>query len=302
MIMISTKFLQVFCILSLPLLVYLLALFIHLLLSNFGKPTLIPTSPRSPHKMSTIQTNSPLSSFEDFLDHGFTEVSIAQESCDICLHPFRNNDPAVKIRNISGCCHIFGRKCISVWLASNNTCPLCRAVLIQRTVSPPSPSRRRARVFVGNVANAFAEAFNPRSTSTGDLVGMHWVDLDNIIESDDAWNRQRAYRRVVREQHRRRMALELRRQWRERNGPHQEERFVAIERVGEAAPALEERAQQMAPLREEREESPAEAVTMEAVFEPSEGFGEVLEPPTRRRAFLERLKMFVNGKLSGRRR
>lgn len=189
-----------------------------------------------------------------------------------------------------------------MWLASNNTCPVCRAVLIWPAVSPPSPSRRRGRIFAGNVANAFAEAFNPRSTNTGDLIGMQWADLDNIIAADDEWNRQRANRRQVREQQRRRMTLELRRQWRERNGPYQQERFFSDERVEEAAPAPEERVQQMAPLRQEREELALEAETMEAVVDRSEGVGEVLEPPTRRHAFLRRLERFATGKLFSRRR
>jgi hypothetical protein len=74
------------------------------------------------------------------------------------------------------------------------------------------------------------------------------------------------------------------------------------ERVVEAAPAPEERAQQIAPLREEREESAAEAEMIEAVFDLSEGVGEVLEAPTRRHAFLGRLKRLFKGKLFVRRR
>lgn len=139
--------------------------------------------------------------------------------------------------------------------------------------------------------DTLTEAFNPRSTSTGDLMGMQWVDVGNIIESDNAWNQERVYRRDVREQTRRHMALEVRRQWRERDIGIEQERVVVQEGVLEETPQLE------------RDQGPVDAESVEAVHAPSEGVGDVFEPPpSRRRAILIKLKRFVGGELFGRRR
>lgn len=226
----------------------------------------------SPHTMSAPETNPPLASFQDFLDHGFTEVSTTHDLCDICLNDFTNNDPAVQILKISGCRHIFGRECILVWLAAHNSCPLCRAVLIQPSASAPSHINRQARVHGGWLVNAFSETFNPRSTSTGDLVGMQWVDVRDILETGIDWNQERAYRRQVRDQHRRRMALEAERPYGGRNEPVEQQRIDLGRRVQEAV------------TREEREQHPAESQSIEAMDgSASEGIGEVYDAPVRRR-------------------
>lgn len=239
--------------------------------------------------MSTPENNPPLASYEVFLDHGFTEVSTTHDLCDICLNTFTNNDPAVQILNISGCGHIFGRECILVWLAAHNSCPLCRAVLIQPTVSTPSHTHRQARVHGGWLVNAFSETFNPRSTSTGDLVGMQWVDVTNILDTGIDWNQERAYRRQVRDQHRRRMALEAERPYGGRNGPAEPQRVDLGRRVQEADP------------REEIEQHPAEARSIEAMDgSASEGVGEIFEAPARRRrGILRRWRLFVGRALFG---
>ncbi|OAL02264.1 hypothetical protein IQ06DRAFT_346852 [Phaeosphaeriaceae sp. SRC1lsM3a] len=218
--------------------------------------------------MSAPETNPPLASFQDFLDHGFTEVSTTHDLCDICLNNFTNNDPAVQILKISGCRHIFGRECILVWLAAHNSCPLCRAVLIQPSASAPSHIHRQARVHGGWLVNAFSETFNPRPTSTGDLVGMQCVDVSVILETGIDWNQERAYRRQVRDQHRRRMALEAERPYGGRNEPVEPRRIDLGRRVQEAV------------TREEREQHPAEAQSIEAMDgSASEGIGEVYDAP-----------------------
>ncbi|CAH2037177.1 unnamed protein product [Thlaspi arvense] len=47
--------------------------------------------------------------------------------CAICLSPFQPED---KLRHLPLCCHAFHADCISVWLVSNQTCPLCRSPLL----------------------------------------------------------------------------------------------------------------------------------------------------------------------------
>ncbi|KAF2832529.1 hypothetical protein CC86DRAFT_377682 [Ophiobolus disseminans] len=70
--------------------------------------------------------------------------SLALETrCPICLDPY-SADPymhashihcPVQIRNINGCTHVFGTKCLRTWLRGHNTCPMCRAELYHRPIS-----------------------------------------------------------------------------------------------------------------------------------------------------------------------
>ncbi|CAG7866831.1 unnamed protein product [Brassica rapa] len=46
--------------------------------------------------------------------------------CSICLSPFKPED---QLRRLPLCSHAFHLDCISTWLISNKTCPLCRSPL-----------------------------------------------------------------------------------------------------------------------------------------------------------------------------
>ncbi|XP_013601805.1 PREDICTED: E3 ubiquitin-protein ligase ATL4-like [Brassica oleracea var. oleracea] len=46
--------------------------------------------------------------------------------CSICLSPFKPED---RLRHLPLCSHAFHLDCISTWLTSNKTCPLCRSPL-----------------------------------------------------------------------------------------------------------------------------------------------------------------------------
>jgi hypothetical protein len=40
------------------------------------------------------------------------------EKCDICSDVYSKEDPAVQIRNVPGCNHVFGRKCLGLFHVS----------------------------------------------------------------------------------------------------------------------------------------------------------------------------------------
>lgn len=54
-----------------------------------------------------------------------TEIVPYSEECPICLDTFKNNEIC-----ITNCGHFFHKKCINIWLENNNSCPVCRAIVI----------------------------------------------------------------------------------------------------------------------------------------------------------------------------
>ena len=59
--------------------------------------------------------------------------------CTICMEPFgstKDHESPVQLP----CCHVVGRKCISRWLETSNTCPLCRHVLFREEEENRTPS------------------------------------------------------------------------------------------------------------------------------------------------------------------
>ncbi|THG23934.1 RING-H2 finger protein ATL29-like [Camellia sinensis] len=53
--------------------------------------------------------------------------------CAICLSEFADDDI---LRLLTACCHVFHQECIDLWLASHNTCPVCRRNLDGTEKSP----------------------------------------------------------------------------------------------------------------------------------------------------------------------
>ncbi|CBI16714.3 unnamed protein product, partial [Vitis vinifera] len=50
--------------------------------------------------------------------------SSSEGDCAVCLSKFEPHD---QLRLLPICCHAFHARCIDTWLASNQTCPLCRS-------------------------------------------------------------------------------------------------------------------------------------------------------------------------------
>jgi hypothetical protein len=81
----------------------------------------------------------PASSYAYFLLRHVRYLGLSEDvskDCEICWDTYSKDDPAVQIPNLLGCNHVFGRKCLGLWLHNNNTCPKCRIELY----SGPTPA------------------------------------------------------------------------------------------------------------------------------------------------------------------
>jgi hypothetical protein len=75
-----------------------------------------------------------LRNFEEFLYRGLERLPILHDSndnCCICLLPYANFDPPVRIIQ---CGHVFHRHCLTTWLEQSSTCPMCRVKLFSRMI------------------------------------------------------------------------------------------------------------------------------------------------------------------------
>lgn len=68
-------------------------------------------------------------------------------SCNICMDPFSSTeDPELPVR--LPCGHVIGRNCISKWLATSNSCPLCRRVFFEPEVRNPPLTETELRAML----------------------------------------------------------------------------------------------------------------------------------------------------------
>jgi hypothetical protein len=84
-----------------------------------------------------MASKPPASSLPAFIARNITHLTssdpLSKGDCSICRESYDTDDPPIQITNISACTHVFGRKCLERWLSENNTCPMCRATLYERT-------------------------------------------------------------------------------------------------------------------------------------------------------------------------
>ena len=70
-----------------------------------------------------------------------------ETSCSICKEPFNSESPLQL-----PCGHVMGRKCISRWFETSNTCPLCRTVIFQQENEDLLPQTLDGRQAESNIA------------------------------------------------------------------------------------------------------------------------------------------------------
>lgn len=68
-------------------------------------------------------------------------------SCNICMEPFDSTEEPESPVKLP-CGHVMGRNCIVKWLASSNSCPLCRRVLFEREAWDPFPTEAQLIDFL----------------------------------------------------------------------------------------------------------------------------------------------------------
>ena len=119
-------------------------------------------------------------------------------TCHICTEVFDNGtragaEAAVKLP----CGHVLGRKCMSRWLGTNNSCPMCRRVLFQSQRPPQweSSSSRDPRIREAN-AIAMRELHAIRRS-----VALVQSELDHLerVNTRLGFDRRREAREVERQ-------------------------------------------------------------------------------------------------------
>ncbi|KAB1219989.1 RING-H2 finger protein ATL11 [Morella rubra] len=78
-----------------------------------------------------------IASFPTFVYSSVKGLKIGKGSleCAVCLNEFEDDET---LRLLPKCSHVFHTECIDAWLASHNTCPVCRANLVTRPGEIPS--------------------------------------------------------------------------------------------------------------------------------------------------------------------
>ncbi|KAJ7958961.1 putative Ring finger protein [Quillaja saponaria] len=119
--------------------------------------------------------------FPTFLYSAVKGLKIGNDAleCAVCLNEFKDDET---LRLIPKCNHVFHPDCIDVWLASNITCPVCRANLVPSNSKSFLPIRipdpdfvQSPKVNQNRPPRSWSRGFRlgglfPRSHSTGHLV------------------------------------------------------------------------------------------------------------------------------------
>jgi hypothetical protein len=109
---------------------------------------------------------------------GDGDASKEDATCSVCLAEYESGD---RLRTLSLCGHVFHRQCIDEWLASHQTCPLCRVSLApprsssgggqtnaDGTAGPERPAETEMAVISSSATEAAAPPAS-RMTSSGGI-------------------------------------------------------------------------------------------------------------------------------------
>ena len=103
---------------------------------SLGAPSLPIEVPQA-GDVATLLSKAWVKEFVDQLPAiNLKDLPIDNHACNICMEPFDSTDePEAPV--LLRCGHIMGRNCIAKWLASSNTCPYCRSVLVDHEAWDP---------------------------------------------------------------------------------------------------------------------------------------------------------------------
>ncbi|GER54543.1 RING/U-box superfamily protein [Striga asiatica] len=109
----------------------------------------------------------------------------ASGDCAVCLSRF---EPRDRLRLLPLCCHAFHAACIDAWIASSQTCPLCR--------SPVLPSG--GADALGKILSAEGRGKTDRAAVGGGGGGSFRIEIGNVSSrhpaaEGDAGRRRRSY-------------------------------------------------------------------------------------------------------------
>ncbi len=126
--------------------------------------TVVATCPYKIHDL-VVKDNLLL---QDYIKHA---VENPPEECAIC-----KDDLFVNEREFLPCAHYYHKSCLATWMKTNNTCPICRAVIDEsKNKNPfyyfgPRESERDPNMpftFSGRSSSTENKASNPSSRSSG---------------------------------------------------------------------------------------------------------------------------------------
>ncbi|XP_004506471.1 RING-H2 finger protein ATL58-like [Cicer arietinum] len=126
--------------------------------------------------------------------------SVKDTQCSVCLLDYQPED---RLQQIPACGHTFHMSCIDLWLASHNTCPLCRLSLlttaksVTETSDMQATSNEQMQMLQSNVETLAMEISDSRSTRhqetnviqnvTGEVaISAHRID----VEGENVQNNQ----------------------------------------------------------------------------------------------------------------
>jgi len=139
------------------------------------------TTPDAGHSVAAPKSNlserpALHTSHGDFLAQGLTCLPSslhADDECAICLLPYHPFLPPVRVKS---CGHVYHRTCISTWLDTHSTCPMCRAKLFRRT-------KWRITYCLRTITESGSHGYDERELdrlvecTLGDTASATWMDL-----------------------------------------------------------------------------------------------------------------------------
>ncbi|GAV71797.1 zf-RING_2 domain-containing protein, partial [Cephalotus follicularis] len=152
-------------------------------------------SPETP--AVSIADSLPIFTFSSVLSRRQSSAasSVNGADCAVCLSKFESND---QLRLLPLCCHAFHCQCIDTWLASNQTCPLCRSSIhvsdseLKNLFASSNAGGNSFRLEIGSLSRRRAPSSDfgePRSYSVG--------SFDYVVEDESEINVSQTHRRSV---------------------------------------------------------------------------------------------------------
>nr|AAN32654.1 RING-H2 protein [Medicago sativa] len=131
-----------------------------------------PVTPTSSTSSSVVDS-LPIFTFSSIKRRSSTVVS---GDCAVCLSKFEQND---LLRLLPLCCHAFHTECIDAWLASNQTCPLCRSsVFVSESEimkifrsSSTSSGNNSFRLEIGNISHRREATATDNNNNNNNVAG-----------------------------------------------------------------------------------------------------------------------------------
>ncbi|KAL0460317.1 UNVERIFIED_CONTAM: RING finger protein [Sesamum latifolium] len=89
--------------------------------------TIVNTDPRPAERRSRVAGKDELVLEKYFLQQENSKDDYGSGGCVICLEEYKDGDTRAVI---TACSHRFHAVCIKTWLVQNDTCPLCRTLVV----------------------------------------------------------------------------------------------------------------------------------------------------------------------------